>query len=389
MKSITTDIIVVGGGIVGTFHAYHAAKMGYKVLLVERNPAPNGATVRNFGMVSTATIAAPGIWEGYANVTNQLYRNLQEEFETDLTLEQKGTLYLVETELEDRILKEFTELRQKSGYNATYLPKDEVLKNFDFAQPEYVKGGLLLPDDMAVNPRKFIHLLHKELTKRKIFQYQPNTYITTVKKEVNCYQLKDTFGNQYLAEKVFICNGIDYQTLFPALFKQNELITTKLHMLETYPQEKTHIPHNILSGLSLRRYPGFQICPSIKAFYNSPCDQKYLDLGIHLLFKQTAEGSVIIGDSHHYYPFDGSHSINFDVEDETNEAILEYGQRMVKLDTWNMKRLWLGYYSSYKHGEVFTHSVDENLHIATGIGGKGMSTGPGFSKANIEKLLKN
>jgi len=31
------DVLVVGAGVLGTFHAYFAALKGYKVLLVERN----------------------------------------------------------------------------------------------------------------------------------------------------------------------------------------------------------------------------------------------------------------------------------------------------------------------------------------------------------------
>lgn len=43
------DLIVVGGGIMGTFHAYHAARQNKSVLLLEKDNFPVGATVRNFG----------------------------------------------------------------------------------------------------------------------------------------------------------------------------------------------------------------------------------------------------------------------------------------------------------------------------------------------------
>ncbi len=34
------DIIVIGAGVFGTFHAYFAAQKGYKTLLIERNTFP-------------------------------------------------------------------------------------------------------------------------------------------------------------------------------------------------------------------------------------------------------------------------------------------------------------------------------------------------------------
>ena len=42
--SYTFDLIVVGAGVLGTFHAYHAQGRGLKVALVERNGAPDRAT---------------------------------------------------------------------------------------------------------------------------------------------------------------------------------------------------------------------------------------------------------------------------------------------------------------------------------------------------------
>ncbi|GAB3543766.1 FAD-dependent oxidoreductase [Spirosoma fluminis] len=45
------DLIVIGAGALGTFHAYHAAKAGLRVLLLEKDNYPVGATVRNFGQV--------------------------------------------------------------------------------------------------------------------------------------------------------------------------------------------------------------------------------------------------------------------------------------------------------------------------------------------------
>ena len=45
------DVIVIGAGVLGTFHAYFAAQMGLKTLLIERNMFPNDASTRNFGMV--------------------------------------------------------------------------------------------------------------------------------------------------------------------------------------------------------------------------------------------------------------------------------------------------------------------------------------------------
>ena len=42
------DVIVIGAGVLGTFHAYFAAQKGCTTLLIERNAFPNDASTRNF-----------------------------------------------------------------------------------------------------------------------------------------------------------------------------------------------------------------------------------------------------------------------------------------------------------------------------------------------------
>ena len=54
------DLIIVGAGILGTAHAYHAANKGLKVLILEKDNFPVGSTVRNFGQVVPSGMA--GSW---------------------------------------------------------------------------------------------------------------------------------------------------------------------------------------------------------------------------------------------------------------------------------------------------------------------------------------
>ena len=82
----TTDLLVIGGGILGTFHAYHALERGLTVRLVERNAAPRGATVRNFGQVVPSGLDQH--WQTFGRESLRIYQAIQERF--DISVSQPG-----------------------------------------------------------------------------------------------------------------------------------------------------------------------------------------------------------------------------------------------------------------------------------------------------------
>ena len=73
------DLIVIGGGILGTFHAYHALLSGKSVLQLEKDNFPVGATVRNFGQVVPSGMEAE--WFGYGVAGLDIYKSIQQEFD--------------------------------------------------------------------------------------------------------------------------------------------------------------------------------------------------------------------------------------------------------------------------------------------------------------------
>ena len=47
LERVDWDLIVVGAGVLGSFHAYFAARRGWRTLLLERGDWPGEASVRN------------------------------------------------------------------------------------------------------------------------------------------------------------------------------------------------------------------------------------------------------------------------------------------------------------------------------------------------------
>ena len=56
------DVAVVGAGIVGLAHALAAARLGKRVVVVDRDAQANGASVRNFGFITVTGQARGETW---------------------------------------------------------------------------------------------------------------------------------------------------------------------------------------------------------------------------------------------------------------------------------------------------------------------------------------
>ncbi len=116
-------------------------------------------------------------------------------------------------------------------------------------------------------------------------------------------------------------------------------------------------------------------------------DQRLRDYGIHLLFKQNIDNSITIGDSHEYMPCQNASVFEERTNWEINEIVLEQARRILNLPDWRIQHMWNGYYMVNPRDDIYIATIAASIHIVTGIAGKGMSTGPGFSHYNIEQTL--
>ena len=264
------DLIVVGAGVLGTFHAYFAAQKGYRTLLIERNSFPSSASTRNFGMVPRSIVETDNEWTGYAQDTQQIYRAIQQQH--DITVKVTGSLYLASTENERTVLQEFAQ-RFGEEYRCTYLERHEALARYAFVSESYCTGALLFHDDLTLDPRRMLNQFIPFVTQTLPVEYVPDTNIITLETSGRHYLLRDALGNTYTADRVIVCSGADYRTLFPDHFRSSGLRICKLQMMQTVPLPPSYLPHSILSGLSIQRYPAFKSCPSYSLLNEQPVEE--------------------------------------------------------------------------------------------------------------------
>ena len=69
---------------------------------------------------------------------------------------------------------------------------------------------------------------------------------------------------------------------------------------------------------------------------------------MHILFKQAADGSVIIGDSHEYADVKDMDDLGYDIKEGINAFMLAEARKIVALPTYEIQRQWFGIYSQCK-----------------------------------------
>jgi glycine/D-amino acid oxidase-like deaminating enzyme len=145
----TSDIIIVGGGIVGAACAWECARAGLKVLVLERGPVGGGTTAAGMGHIvvmddSEAQFALTAY-------SRQLWQRLVPELPTEVEFDSCGTLWVAAD------AEEMAEVRRKEKFYAERGVRVEVLNGAQVRQAEPnlrpgLAGGLRVADDAVVYP---------------------------------------------------------------------------------------------------------------------------------------------------------------------------------------------------------------------------------------------
>ncbi len=383
MKDNYFDIVVVGAGILGISHAYHCARVGLKVALVEKHDYPREATARNFGQIVPSGFGSR--WQNYGRSSLQLYKQIQQDI--DISVRGNGSIYLAHDEEEMTLLEELHQINQGNGYDSRLLNAEACCERYAGIRASYVLGGLFFPEEVTVDPLQLPIRLIQYLRDKYQVTYIPNTLVTNVE-SVNGLVHISSHTKTLKAEKAIICSGTDFQSLFPEIFQESDLVKVKIQMMATVPNPNQQLNGSILTGWTIRRYEAFTECPSYRQIKSAEDPMDFHNKwGIHILFKQRADGSIILGDTHEYFEMNNSTEHLFKINEELNDYVIQAAQEICTLDNWRIAEKWIGYYCQCQHNSIFNRTVGEHIQVVTGIGGKGMTASLGFAKENIEKLI--
>jgi FAD dependent oxidoreductase TIGR03364 len=366
-----TEVAVVGGGIVGLAFAWEAARRGKKVVLFDRTRIPQGASVRNFGMVWP--IGQPA-GNDYKRALRSRERWVELKETAGIWVAECGSLHAAYAEDEDAVIREFATLAPAAGISCSYLAADEVNRKFPAVNPHGLCGALHSPLELAIHPRDAIERLQHYLAESHGVTLRLGLAVT----HIDMPRLHTANGERWQADRVFVCSGADFETLFPAEFATAGLQRCKLQMMKTPPQPAGwRLGPHLAGSLTMCHYKAFESCSALAALKRRQAAElpAYAKYGIHVMAAQNDCGEIIIGDSHEYdaeiTPFDKA---------EIDELILARLRTLATLPDWSIAARWHGIYAKHPTRSIVYTEPQPGCVIAAAAGGAGMTLAFGLAE---------
>jgi glycine/D-amino acid oxidase-like deaminating enzyme len=158
-SSVTShpDVLIVGGGVIGTSVLYHLARAGVRARLLERAglcggaSGANGALVWPQGMKRTLSLEM-------SLASHAMLPDLSSVLDIDLEFHTPGGMIAVEEEAHLGALRQYLATQAEAGLPAELLDGDEARRR-EPALGRNVRGALSLPLGGAINPFRLIHCL--------------------------------------------------------------------------------------------------------------------------------------------------------------------------------------------------------------------------------------
>lgn len=185
------------------------------------------------------------------------------------------------------------------------------------------------------------------------------------------------------ASHCVVCPGHDLSTWSPDLIAAAGIRLCTLQMLRVVPASPVKLTGAVMSDLSLLRYEGYADLPEAAALRARLQAQRaeHLHWGVHLIAVQSADGSLVVGDSHVY----GDAEAPFGRSD-VDGLILGELQRVLRLPGAQVGERWTGTYAS-AHEPVFKARVSPGVALGIVTSGTGASVSFAFGEELLDLAL--
>ncbi|WP_249872831.1 NAD(P)/FAD-dependent oxidoreductase [Oceanobacillus saliphilus] len=351
----TADVVIIGGGVIGTSIAYRLAA-NRKVMLIEKGEIgaqTSGACDKAIFLQSKK----PGFPIKLAKASRMVYENLEEELGMNIEFQKNGGMIVIENESHLDFMKQFVKQQNKAGIHVKLVNQKEALA-FQPCLSTTIAGATYSPEDAEVNPLLLTQAFAKAV-KRKGVIIRRHTEVTDIVIENGKVVAVQTAKGKIATELVINAAG-------PFAPKIAEMVGIGLPIMPRRgvilisEKVKPMIHGNILCSQYI----------ATKHLSHQTDDTSY---GVGLSLGQTESGNLLIGGNREFKGYDKS------VEPEVLSAIARHARRIApSLDFIRIIRTMVGFRPFTNDGLPIISEAPhvKGFIIAAGHEGDGIALAP-------------
>lgn len=349
-------------------HALFAVRSGSSVVHLDRHEEPQGASVRNFGLVWVSGRSS-GRELAFALRSRELWGEIGNDV-PETGFRANGSLTLAASADEVKVLEETAAAHDADARGFTLLDAARARALNPGLRGDFL-AGLHCSLDAAVEPRLALPALRARLGASSRYEYLAPREVV----EIDDGAVVDHLGRRHEGDLVVLCLGAEVPGRLAALFEDGRLQRVRLQMAETLPLGR-ELTTSVADGNSLRYYPAFR---QAAARLLGPQEEGLARYGIQLLCQQRLHGGLTIGDTHEYEePF------GFDILEEPVGLVTELARAVIGEPFPAVSRRWSGVYHQLRtvtdEHLYYRNEVAAGVVAVTGAGGRGMTLAPAIAE---------
>ncbi len=286
------DVLVIGGGVIGTSIAYYLAKQKKKVILVERYDHAAGASGSCDQMIIMQS-KNPGVHLQYALASAEMYKTLSQELDYDIGYHKEGGMILIETSEEMEVMEDFVARQKEIGLQVEILTRKEAAKH-QRGLAEHLVGATYSPQDAHIDPMK-LNLGFAYAAKKLGVEILLNTEVTGIIQQGNKVTGVETNQGTILAPLVINVAGA-WAPLIGQMVGLELPIKPRRGQIAVSEPVAPYVKGDVLSA----RYIVAKYNPDIL----EKSDDRAVQLGVGLALSQTEKGNILIGATREFVGYD-------------------------------------------------------------------------------------
>ncbi len=233
MPSNRADVVIIGGGISGLSTAYHLAKAGKDVVVVEKGVVGAEASGRNGGMISERTDEPALVPLAVESV--RLWPTLDDELGYPTEFVQKGRLQVAVSEAEMGRYVTEREVGERSGVQVDVLDPSDI-QDMAPCVTDRSLGGIFFPMGAHANPQRSVQAFAWAFQDRGGRLYQ-HTAATGFKLTGGRVSAVETSAGDIEADAVVCAAGPQTALFLEMVGVRVPLATARAEIIATAPLE--------------------------------------------------------------------------------------------------------------------------------------------------------